>query len=84
MDATSLGIIGATMMFCIALVGFFITKTKGFGEYTTPLLLGLVALGVATLSAFLGKLDAPTFSTVLYTVGGFAGGLLTDRAVRRA
>ena len=62
-----------------ALVGFFITKTKGYGRYSTSLFLILVVTIVASLVYSAGKLDNQVMANILFVVIGFAGGLFTGK-----
>lgn len=62
-----------------ALVGFFITKTKGYGRYSTSLFLILVVTIVASLIYSAGKLDNQVMANILFAVIGFAGGLFTGK-----
>ncbi len=62
-----------------ALLGFFMTKTEGFGKYTTSALLLIL---VVTLSALLyvgGKIKSETIANIIFAVFGFAGGLFTGK-----
>lgn len=62
-----------------ALLGFFMTKTEGFGKYTTSALLLIL---VVTLSALLyvgGKIESETMANIIFAVFGFAGGLFTGK-----
>lgn len=73
-------IIVITLIFCVSLAGFFITKTVGFGKYTASLLLFILVLFSGTLGFVTGKVDWPSFSNILFAVAGFAGGLVTPKA----
>lgn len=62
-----------------SLIGFFKTKTEGFGRFTTSTLLVIL---VVTISGFLyagGKLEGQVMANVLFAVFGFAGGLFTSK-----
>ncbi|MEW8252424.1 MAG: hypothetical protein AB2599_08100 [Candidatus Thiodiazotropha sp.] len=62
-----------------SLIGFFVTKTKGFGRFATSTFLILVALIVSSLMFSAGKLDGQIMANVLFAVIGFAGGLFTGK-----
>ncbi len=62
-----------------ALVGFFKTKTEGFGRFTTSTFLILLVVIIASLLYAADKLDGQVMANVLFAVFGFAGGLFTSR-----
>ena len=62
-----------------SLVGFFKTKTSGFGRFTTSVLLILVVITIASLLYVSGKLDSQVMANILFAVFGFAGGLFTSK-----
>jgi len=62
-----------------SLVGFFVTKTEGFGRFTTSVLLIIVVVTIASLLYVGGKLDGNVMANVLFAVFGFAGGLFTSK-----
>ena len=73
MDNTLLIIICIVSSIC--LLGFFLTKSKGFGKYNTSSLLLILCLSLASIFYAAGKLEADTFYNVIFAVIGFAGGL---------
>jgi CHASE2 domain-containing sensor protein len=60
-----------------SLIGFFVTKTKGFGRFATSTFLILVSLIVSSLMFSAGKLDGQIMANIFFAVIGFAGGLFT-------
>ena len=62
-----------------SIIGFFRTKAKGFGRFTTSVLLILVVLTIASLMFALGRLETSVIANVLFAVFGFAGGLFTSK-----
>lgn len=62
-----------------ALIGFFCTKTEGFGRFTTSTLLILLVLVISSLCYSAGKLEGQVMANVLFAVFGFAGGLFTSK-----
>lgn len=62
-----------------SLVGFFKTKTGGFGRFTTSVLLIIIVVTIASLMYAAGKLDGNVMANVLFAVFGFAGGLFTSK-----
>ncbi len=63
----------------VSLIGFFITKTKGFGRFATSTFLILVTLIIAALIYSSGKLESQIMANILFAVIGFAGGLFTGK-----
>ncbi len=61
----------------VSLGGFFCTKTKGFGRFTTATLLLILVLIIATLLVLADKVDDKTMINILFATIGFAGGLFT-------
>lgn|GEM_PF-5610690 len=68
-----------TLFACITLAGVFLTKTKGFGKYTTSLLLLIVVVFLASFFLVLDKIDGTQFTNILFAVAGFGGGLLSAK-----
>ena len=62
-----------------SLLGFFFTKTDGFGRFTTSTFLILLVVVLASLLYAAGKLEGQVMANVLFAVFGFAGGLFTSR-----
>lgn len=76
-NTTLLGAI--SLLGAIALVGFFWTKTDGFGKYNTCTLVLLVVLVLCALLFAAGRFDADLFSSAIMAIIGFAGGLVVAR-----
>jgi hypothetical protein len=62
-----------------SIVGFFITKTEGFGRFTTSTFLIILVVTLAALLYAAGKLEGQVMANVLFAVFGFAGGLFTSK-----
>jgi hypothetical protein len=62
-----------------ALIGFFKTKTKGFGRFSTSVFLILLVVVISALLYAGGKLESQVMANVLFAVFGFAGGLFTSK-----
>ena len=62
-----------------SLIGFFKTKTEGFGRFATSVLLIIIVLTIASLLYAGGKLEGNVMANVLFAVFGFAGGLFTSK-----
>lgn len=65
------------VVFVAALVGIFLTKTPGFGRYTTSALILVLVLFVGALFSLVGKVDSSAFINLLFAVAGYGGGLIT-------
>ena len=79
MTTSDLLMIAIFILGAASLIGFFITKTEGFGRFTTSTFLIIL---VVTMSALLyagGKLESQVMANVLFAVFGFAGGLFTSK-----
>lgn len=63
----------------VALLGFLVTKTKGFGRYSTSTLLLILVLVFSTLLYASGKIGDQVLANLLFAVVGFAGGLFSSR-----
>lgn len=77
MEIDVLLILGVLVLSLVALIGFFITKTKGFGRFSTSSLLLLLIVLISALLFVAGKLDGQIVSQIFFAVIGFAGGLFT-------
>jgi len=62
-----------------SLLGFFATKTRGFGRFSTSTFLILIALIISSIFYAAGKLDGQYFANIVFAVIGFAGGLFTGK-----
>jgi hypothetical protein len=60
-----------------ALLGFFITKTAGFGRFTTSTFLLLLVVIISGLFYSADKLQPDVLANIIFAVIGFAGGLFT-------
>jgi len=63
----------------VALIGFFWTKTRGFGKYTTSTLLLIMVLTVSTDLYVAERLEGAIYGHLLFAIVGFAGGLFTGK-----
>jgi hypothetical protein len=63
----------------VALIGFFATKTTGFGKYTTSTLLLILVLTISTVLYVAGRLEGAVYGHLLFAMVGFAGGLFTGK-----
>lgn len=63
----------------VSLIGFFITKTKGFGRFATSSFLLLLVVIISSLLYAANRLDSQTLANIFFAIVGFAGGLFTGR-----
>ena len=77
MTANDWLIIGISIFGIVALIGIFFTKTPGFGKYSTSLLLLTLVLFVTALFFAAGKIESSVFTNIVFSIAGFAGGLIT-------
>jgi hypothetical protein len=78
MDKNTIFIV-ISAVFGVALIGFFWTKSEGWGRYTAAVLILLLVLFTSFATFFAGMIDGVYFANLLVAVAGFAGGLLTAR-----
>lgn len=62
-----------TIFAAVTMIGIFATKTKGFGKYTTSLLLLVIILFLSSFLLVLDKIESSMFANVLFAVAGFGG-----------
>lgn len=63
----------------IAMIGFFITKTKGFGRFATSTFLLLLIVIMSTLLFAADRLEGQVLANIFFAVVGFAAGLFTGK-----
>ena len=79
MDLNAWVMVAVVALCAVALIGFFATKTKGFGRFATSTLLLLVVVVISTVLYVGNRLDAQVLVNILFAVIGFAGGLFTGK-----
>ena len=79
MDTSAWLLLAVFVIGLVALLGFFITKTKGFGRFATSTFLLLLVVVVSALLFAANKLDGQVLANILFAVIGFAGGLFTGK-----
>lgn len=82
MDASAWLLLAIFIVGMVALIGFFGTKTKGFGRFATSTFLLLLVVIVSALLFAAGKLEESVLANIFFAVIGFAGGLFTARETR--
>ena len=70
--------LGVFLLGAGAITGVFVTKTPGFGRFSTSVLLLVLVLIVSALFLAFGKIEPSVFANVVFAVAGFAGGLLAN------
>lgn len=63
-----------------SLIGFFVTKTKGFGRFATSSLLLLLVVIISSLLYTADRLDGQVLLNIFFAVIGFSGGLFTGKS----
>jgi len=71
--------LGILIVGLASLVGFFVTKTKGYGRFAASTLLILIVVIISSLMYSAEKLDSQIMANILFAVIGFAGGLFTGK-----
>jgi len=79
MENESWLMLGILIIGLISLIGFFVTKTKGFGRFATSTLLIILVFIISSLMFSAGKFDAQVMANIIFSVIGFAGGLFTGK-----
>lgn len=77
-DITAWQIIIISIIGIIAIVGFFMTKTSGFGKFTTSTCLLILTMVIAAILSLDNKIDN-NMANLLFAIIGFAGGLFTSK-----
>jgi hypothetical protein len=79
MDTTAWLLLAVFTIGFTALIGFFVTKTKGFGRFATSSFLLLLVVVVSALLYAAGTFDGQVLANIFFAVIGFAGGLFTAK-----
>lgn len=79
MDTSAWLLLGVFVIGLVALMGFFWTKAKGFGRFSTSTLLLLLVVVAATMLYAGDKLDGIYLANLYFAIVGFAGGLFTAK-----
>ena len=72
-------VVGLTIFSVATMAGIFITKTPGFGKYTTSVVLLAVIIFVASFFLLFGFINSQIFANILFAVAGYAGGLINGK-----
>lgn len=65
----------------VSLVGFFVTKEKGFGKFSTSAMLLILVVVFSGLFFSSGKIDSQVVANLLFAIIGFSGGLFAGKGV---
>ena len=79
METTTWQIIGLTVFAVATMIGIFVTKTPGFGKYSTSVVLLSVVVFIASFFLLFGLINSQVFVNILFAVAGFAGGLINAK-----
>jgi hypothetical protein len=79
MDNNSALVLAVVTVGVVALVGFFWTKTKGFGRFATSTFLLLTVVIFTALMLAAGKMEGQIVANIFFATVGFAGGLFTGK-----
>jgi hypothetical protein len=61
MDFQNTTLIATAVVFSLALIGFFVTKSEGYGKYTAATLLFILVLFLSAMAFFEGKVESSIF-----------------------
>lgn len=76
---SNLFLIGSVVIIgLVSLIGYFVTKNKGFGKFNTSTLLMLMVLNFSVLIFLFGKFDIQYLMNLMFAIIGFAGGLFVN------
>jgi uncharacterized protein YebE (UPF0316 family) len=78
-EKDSIAIICLSVVGLVTVIGFFWTKTVGWGKYSTSTLVLILALFIAAILLLLGKLESSSFANVLFAIVGYGGGLIAGK-----
>lgn len=79
MENTTWQIVGLTVFAVATMTGIFVTKTPGFGKYSTSVVLLTVVVFIASFFLLFGLINSQVFVNILFAVAGFAGGLINAK-----
>jgi hypothetical protein len=74
----TIGLLCLSSVGLVVVIGFFLTKTQGWGTYSSSTLILIVGLFVAAILLILGKIEGITFANALFAVIGYGGGLIAS------
>ncbi len=75
----NVALIGLTILSTATVIGIFVTKTPGFGRYSTSVLLLALVLFISAFFFVLGKIESSLFANIVFAITGYAGGLVSGR-----
>ncbi len=75
----NVALIGLTILSTATVIGIFMTKTPGFGRYSTSVLLLARVLFISAFFLVLGKIESSLFANIVFAIAGYAGGLVNGR-----
>lgn len=75
-------LLAVLLLSLVCVVGFFLTKKKGFGRFATSSFLLLMVVVFTALLLAADKLESQVVTNIFFAVIGFAGGLFTGKENR--
>ena len=84
MDTNAWLLLAVFVVGLVALIGFFATKTMGFGRFATSTFLLVLVVVVSGLLNAANRLDSQVLANIFFAVIGFAGGLFTSKECKEA
>ena len=72
-------LIGLSVLSTAVIIGIFLTKTPGFGRYTSSLLILVLVLFITSVFRILGEIEPQIYVNVIFAIVGYAGGLITGK-----
>ncbi|MCB1560873.1 MAG: hypothetical protein KDI75_07240 [Xanthomonadales bacterium] len=72
-------LLAVTVLGAISLIGYFWTKTKGFGRYNSSVLTVILAICFGAIGLVSGLLPGQAFAGLLMAAVGFAGGMVVGK-----
>lgn len=76
MDNFAWQVVGLTVFSVATMIGIFFTKTRGFGKYSTSVVLLSVVVFMASFFLLFGLISSQVFVNILFAIAGYAGGLI--------
>ena len=79
MTTQNIQVICLTILAIAAIIGVLLTKTPGWGRYSTSTLILVLVLFVAADLLLVGKIDSTGVVNILFAIVGYAGGLINGK-----
>ena len=79
-DMQTVAFVAVSIVFAIALIGYFTTKAAEHGRLTPAAIILMLVLYAAFAAFSMGKLEAGILTNLLFAAAGYAGGLMTSKS----